>query len=110
MTQNALTEAALEAGTDPKILRNIMKGNKKQGTTLEIDGATRLVKPSKGVSHLLPNPLQPCDEQGAEDTAPVDWKPEGTEKLNHLAFADEVVLLSKKQTGLQNSINTGDRA
>ena len=47
----------------------------------------------------------PCDERGAEDTAPDDWNPEGTEKLNHLAFADEVVLLLNKQTGLQDSIN-----
>ena len=105
MTHNALAEAALEAGTDPKVLRYIMKGNKETGHSIgdrwEETSCEALHRGQTGGSHLLPNLLQPCDERGAED----DWNPEGTEKLKHLAFADEAVLLSKKQTGLQDSIN-----
>ena len=90
-----------------------MKGYKRQGTTLEIDGARRLVKPSKGVRQG--NPISPILFNLAMNRV-LKTLPQttgiktGTEKLNHLAFADDVVLLAKTDTAPGLNQQTGDRA
>ena len=108
LTLKALVKAALEAGMDHKILRCIMKGCKRQGTKLEIDEARRLVKPAKGVRHgdpispILFNLVINSVRKTLPQTTGIQ---SGAEKLNHFDFADDVVLLARTQTGLQDSIN-----
>ena len=91
---------------DPQIHH---EGKQETGHSIRDRWDKTLVKPSKGDRQGDPisSPILLFNlvMSGVLKILPDDWNPEGTEKLNHLAFADEVVLLSKKQTGLQDSIN-----
>ena len=44
VSHKAITQAALDAGVDPKLVRYIAEGYRRQDTTLEMQGSTRRVK------------------------------------------------------------------
>ena len=88
VSHKAIAEAALDAGMDPKVLRYVMRGYHRQGTRLEVNGTSRVVKPKRGVrqrdplSHLLFNLVVNRVLKTLPDTS---GRLMGTTRINHLA-------------------------
>ena len=108
VTHKALAEAALEAGVDSKMVRYIVDNYKKQDITLKMQGATGCVKPGRGVRQG--DPLSPVlfnlvMNRTLKKLPASTGVMVGEQRVNHLAYADDVVLLAETKTGLQHMLH-----
>ena len=112
VTHKILAEAALEAGVDFKMVQYIVDNYKRQGTILEMQGATRCVKPGRGVrqgNSLSPVLFNLAMDRTLKKLPASTGVMVGEHGVNHLAYADNVVLLAEIKTGLQHLLDEYQR-